>query len=56
MIEFLPPVDCPIQRVVREMEVKPFGEEHRNFTGLREFSDAECTQEEGCLLYTSRCV
>lgn len=47
VIEFLPPENCPIQRVVREMEVKPFGEEHRNFTGLREFSDAECTQEEG---------
>ena len=39
VIEFLPPEDCPIQRSAGEMEIKPFGAEHGNFSGLSEFPE-----------------
>jgi CRISPR-associated protein Cas5, subtype I-C/DVULG len=35
VVSFCPPWEC-IHRVVRKMEVKPFGREHNNFTGLEE--------------------
>lgn len=38
VIEFLPPEECPTVRQVREMEMKPFGEEYNNFQGLEEFA------------------
>jgi len=39
IIEFLPPEECAIARAVRDMGIKPFGDEHNNFTGLREFGE-----------------
>lgn len=36
VIEFLPPKECTITRHIKEMEIKPFGHEHGNFTGLNE--------------------
>lgn len=41
IIEFLRPEDCPWQRPVRDMEMKPFGEEHQNFVGLNEFEEVK---------------
>ncbi|MGM9681012.1 MAG: type I-C CRISPR-associated protein Cas5c [Eubacteriales bacterium] len=42
VIEFLPPQDCPVVRTVRDgMEMKPFGKERKNFTGLSEFEEVE---------------
>ena len=35
IITFLPPEQC-VHRVVRTMEMKPFGTEHGNFTFLEE--------------------
>lgn len=35
VIDFLPPWEC-IHRAVREMEIKPFGEDEGNFTVLKE--------------------
>lgn len=39
VITFCKPKDCPIQRPVRDMEIKPFGESLGNFVGHPEFSD-----------------
>lgn len=35
-IHFLPPKDCTIKRHIKPMEIKPFGQEHGNFSGLNE--------------------
>lgn len=40
-IEFIRPEECTIKRHIREMEIKPFGHEHGNFTGLDEFAGGE---------------
>ncbi len=37
VIEFIPPKECVIKRHIKEMNVKPFGKEQGNFTGLDEF-------------------
>ena len=39
VIEFLPPEQCPIHRSVRDMEMKPFGADFSNFSGLAEFPE-----------------
>lgn len=36
VIEFLPPEACTIRRHIKEMEIKPFGRELGNFSGLEE--------------------
>lgn len=41
VIEFIRPEECTIKRHIREMEIKPFGHEHGNFTGLDEFAGGE---------------
>lgn len=41
VIHFLRPEDCPYQKPLRAMEIKPFGTEHNNFSGLREFGEVE---------------
>lgn len=41
IITFPRPEDCPLQRVVREMTMKPFGQEHGNFSGLGEFEEVQ---------------
>lgn len=37
IIEFIRPEDCAVKRHIRKMEIKPFGNEHNNFSGLGEF-------------------
>ena len=39
VIEFVPPEQCPVQKTIRDMEMKPFGAELDNFSGLREFGE-----------------
>ena len=39
VIAFPRPEDCPYQKPVRSMEIKPFGTELENFSGLREFGE-----------------
>lgn len=39
VVDFERPDQCKITKMIREMEIKPFGEEYNNFTGLREFGE-----------------
>lgn len=39
VIEFVAPEKCPIHKPLREMEIKPFGENTGNFQGLKEFGE-----------------
>lgn len=39
IIEFPRPEACPIQKPLRSMEIKPFGQAQHNFLGLREFGE-----------------
>lgn len=39
VIIFTRPEDCPFTKPLREMELKPFGGELENFSGLREFGE-----------------
>ena len=39
VITFVRPETCPHHKVLRDMEIKPFGEKWSNFTGLREFGE-----------------
>ena len=41
IITFPRPEDCPLAKPLREMEMKPFGEDFANFSGLREFGEVE---------------
>lgn len=41
ILTFPRPEDCPLQRAVREMTMKPFGQEHGNFCGLGEFEEVQ---------------
>ena len=41
IITFPRPENCPGQKLLRAMEIKPFGEKLGNFTGLREFGEVE---------------
>ena len=41
IIHFPRPEDCPSHKPVREMEIKPFGEELCNFSGLGEFEEVK---------------
>lgn len=41
IITFPRPEDCPLQRAVREMTMKHFGQEHGNFSGLGEFEEVQ---------------
>lgn len=41
VIDFAMPKDCSIKRHIKEMPIKPFGQEHNNFTGLDEFRGGE---------------
>jgi CRISPR-associated protein Cas5d len=41
VIAFPRPEDCPAHKPLREMEMKPFGDELGNFSGLREFGEVE---------------
>lgn len=39
VIEFVPPQDCPMVRILREMDIKPFGTELGNFTEVTALSE-----------------
>ncbi len=39
IIEFPRPEECPLHKQIREMEMKKFGTEENNFSGLREFGE-----------------
>lgn len=39
VIHFPRPEECPYHKRLREMEIKPFGEQLDNFTGLKEFGE-----------------
>lgn len=39
VIEFLPPEKCPLHKLLREMQMKTFGEKTGNFQGLKEFGE-----------------
>ena len=39
VITFPRPENCPHHKHLREMGIKPFGPEHENFSGLREFGE-----------------
>lgn len=41
VIHFPRPEECPYHKPLREMEIKPFGEEFGNFIGLKEFGEVE---------------
>ena len=41
VISFLRPEECPGQKTLGSMEIKPFGEALENFSGLREFGEVE---------------
>lgn len=41
IIAFPRPEDCPLHKPLREMEIKPFGQEFNNFIGLKEFGEVE---------------
>ena len=41
VIAFPRPEDCPGQKHLRNMEMKPFGTELENFSGLREFGEVD---------------
>lgn len=41
IITFPRPEECTLTKPLREMEIKPFGEEMNNFSGLREFGEVK---------------
>ena len=41
IITFPRPEDCPVHKPIRPMEIKPFGTDMGNFSGLREFGEVE---------------
>ncbi|MCD7801444.1 MAG: type I-C CRISPR-associated protein Cas5c [Clostridiales bacterium] len=41
VISFVRPEDCPLTKTLRSMEIKPFGVERGNFSGLAEFEEVQ---------------
>lgn len=41
IITFPDPAHCPLYKELRDMDMKPFGEQNGNFSGLREFGGVE---------------
>ena len=39
VIKFLRPEECPYQKPIKEMDIKPFGKQENNFVGLNEFEE-----------------
>ncbi len=39
VIHFIRPEECPLHKTISEMDIKSFGEEQKNFTGLKEFGE-----------------
>ncbi len=41
VIDFPRPEACPLKKPLRDMEMKPFGKEYNNFSGLKEFEEVK---------------
>ena len=41
VITYLRPEECPVHKTVREMEIKPFGQEYEDFRGIGEFEEVK---------------
>lgn len=41
IIDFVRPQECPLHKTLGEMDVKPFGQDYKNFSGLAEFGEVE---------------
>lgn len=41
VVRFPRPQECPYSKFLRSMQIKPFGEELENFSGLKEFGEVE---------------
>ncbi|MCD8050405.1 MAG: type I-C CRISPR-associated protein Cas5c [Clostridiales bacterium] len=41
VISFVRPEDCPLTKTLRSMEIKPFGVQQGNFSGLAEFGEVQ---------------
>lgn len=41
VIDFLRPEECPVLKPLKEKQMKPFGQEFGNFSGLKEFGEVE---------------
>lgn len=41
VVSFLRPEECKILKTVKEMDIKPFGEDQNNFAGLKEFGEVK---------------
>lgn len=41
VISFLRPEECPGQKPLRKMSVKPFGKDYQNFIGIQEFEEVD---------------
>lgn len=41
VVDFIRPQECPLHKTLGEMDVKPFGQGHKNFSGLAEFGEVE---------------
>lgn len=39
VIRFPRPEECPMHKPIKDMKIKPFGTEHDNFSGLREYGE-----------------
>ena len=39
IINFIRPEECTLTKEIRKMDIKPFGEEDGNFSGLKEFGE-----------------
>lgn len=41
VIDFVRPEKCDMKRHIKKMDIKPFGKEHNNFSGLNEFTGGD---------------
>ena len=41
IINFIRPEECSIKRHIKDMEIKPFGKELNNFSGVDEFDGGD---------------
>ncbi len=44
VIDFVRPEECEIKRHIKDMEIKPFGKDYNNFSGLEEFTGGEADE------------
>ena len=44
VIDFVRPEECEIKRHIKDMDIKPFGKDYNNFSGLEEFTGGEADE------------